>query len=62
MRDISGSKELQLIKEERNLGVLIRSDLKPNTQCVQVAQKSRRIIGMTRRNLRRLDKQDFLII
>jgi len=37
MRDESGSKELQSIKEERDLGVLMRSDLKPSTQCVQVA-------------------------
>jgi len=49
----------------RNIGP---SDLQPivglksSTQCVQVAAKSRRITGMTRRNFRRLDKQDFLII
>jgi len=48
MRDESGSKELQSIIEERDLGVLIKSDIKPSTQCVQVAAKSRRIIGMTR--------------
>ena len=62
MKDEAGSTELQSIVEEKDLGVWVRADLKPSTQCVQVAARARRIIGMTRRNFRRLDKQDFLII
>ena len=62
MSDESGRKELQTIQEEKDLAVLVRSDLKPSTQCVQVTAKARKIIGMTRRNFRRLDKTVFLII
>jgi hypothetical protein len=59
MKDEAGNKELQSIVEEKYLGVWVRSELKPSTQR---AARARRIIGMTRRNFRRLDKQDFLII
>jgi len=46
--------ELQSIQEERDLEVLIRSDFKPNTQCVQVAAKAKKIIRKSRRHFRRL--------
>jgi len=36
--DEPGREELQSIPDERYLGVLVRSDLKPSTQCVQVAE------------------------
>ena len=45
MSDESGRKELQMIQEEKDLGFLVRSDLKPSTQCVQVTAKARKIIG-----------------
>ena len=63
MEDEAGDKKLQSMVEKKDLGVWVRSDLKPSrpTQCVQVAARARRIIGMTKRNVRRLDKQDFLI-
>ena len=62
MSDESDRKELQTIQEEKDLAVLVRADLKPSTQYVQVAAKARKIIGMTRRNFRRLNKTDLLII
>ena len=62
MSDESGRKKLPTIQEEKDLGVLVKSDLKPSTQCVQVATKARKITGMTRRNFGRQDKTDFLII
>ena len=62
MSDESGREELQTKQEEKDLGVLVRSDLKPSTQCVQVATKARKITGVTRRNFGRLDRTDFLII
>ena len=62
MSDESRRKELQTIQEDKDLRILVRSDLKPSTQCVQVAAKARKNIGMTKRNFRRIDKTDFLII
>jgi len=38
------------------------ADLKPSTQCVTAAAVARSVMGMVRRNCRRLDKEDFLLI
>jgi Reverse transcriptase (RNA-dependent DNA polymerase)/Endonuclease-reverse transcriptase len=54
--------ELETIEEEKDLGVFIRSDLKSSTQCVKSAARARRIVGMIRRNFRKLDKEDFLLL
>jgi ribonucleases P/MRP protein subunit RPP40 len=56
------SKELETIKEEKDLGVSITSDLKPSRQCQKSAAKARGIIGMVRRNFRRLTRRDFRLI
>jgi len=37
-------------------------DLKPGTQCVRSVAKARSVMGMVRRNFRRLDKEDFLLV
>jgi len=42
--------------------VYIMADLKPSTQCVTAAAVARSVMGMVRRNCRRLDKEDFLLI
>ena len=62
MTDESGTTELKTIQEEKDLGVYLRSDLKPSAQCIQSAAKARRIIGMIRRNFRKLNKRDFLLL
>ena len=62
IRDETGPVQLQSVDEERDLGVFFTKDLKSSTQCVRSAAKARRIIGMVRRNFRRLDKEDFLLI
>jgi len=54
--------ELVVIKEEKDLGVFVRSDLKASNQCIKSAAEARRNIGMVRRNFRRLDKEDFLLL
>jgi len=53
---------LESVQEERDLGVLIRSDLKSVSQCNKSAATARRVIGMVRRNFRHLDLDDFQII
>jgi len=40
----------------RRLHAIYTSDLKASTQCTKSAAKARRIIGMVRRNFKRLDK------
>ena len=44
------------------LGIYITSDLKPSTQCVKALRKARSILAMVRRNFKRLDADDFLLI
>jgi len=62
MNDKDGNTELSAVQEEKDLGVFFTSDLKASTQCTKSAAKARRIIGMVRRNFKRLDKNDFLVI
>jgi len=47
---------------EKDLGIYITSDLKPSTQCVRAARKTRSVLAMVRRNFKRLDAEDFLLI
>ena len=56
-----GKMELSAVHEEKDLGVYFTSDLKPST-VYTAAAKARRIIAMMRRNFKRLDKEDFLVI
>ena len=63
MNDDSGNSTIiQQIAEEKDLGVHLTDDLKPSTQCVRSAAKARSVMGMVKRNFRRLDQQDFLLI
>jgi len=54
--------ELESVIEEKGLGVYFSSDLKVSTQCLKSAEKARKIIGLVRRQFRRMDKHDFLLI
>lgn len=55
-------KKLESAEEERDLGVIVRSDLKSASQCTKAATSARKIIGMVRRHFKRLDIQDFNLI
>jgi len=48
--------------EERDLGVIISSNLKPSAQCLKAANKAMSVLGMVRRNFPRLDTASFNII
>ena len=63
MNGKDGNMELSAVQEEKDLGVYLISDLKPSTQCklIKSAAKARKIVGMVRRNFKRLDKNDFLV-
>ena len=44
-----GGRELESILEEKNLGVLIRKDLKVSAQCSRAAKTANRVLGIIRR-------------
>ena len=54
--------ELQPVKEEKDLGVTFTDNLRPHTQCLLSASNTRKITAMVRRNFRRLDCQDLLLV
>ena len=54
--------ELEIIEEEKDLVVFIRSDLKSSTQCLKSAAEAKRLVRMIWRNFRRLDKGDCLLL
>ena len=63
MADGSAEKrKLATVAEERDVGIIIRADLKPSSQCNKSATTARRIIGMVRRNFKYLDIEDFNLI
>ena len=53
---------LESVQEETDLGVIVTSDLKSTSQCNKSAAAARRIIAMVKRNFRKLDEEDFLLI
>jgi len=53
---------LKTVQEETDLGVVIRSDLKPTSQYNKSAAAARRVIVMVRRHFKKLDVEDFLLI
>ena len=54
---LSGKRKLDSVEEERDLGVVIRSDLKSVILCNKLAATARRVIRMVRRQFKRLDTQ-----
>jgi len=62
MKDNGINRRLMETDEERDLGIFITSDLKPSLQCVKAANKAMSVLGMVRRNFKRLDVEVFRII
>jgi len=54
--------ELAEIKQEKDLGVVVTSDLKPSQQCKTAATKARGILGWIYRHFKKLSQKQFLII
>jgi hypothetical protein len=50
-------KELKVTTEERDLGVIIHSSLKPSRQCAEAAKKGNQILGMIKRTIVSRDKE-----
>jgi len=62
LTDHSGSHIMSRTSEEKDLGIFITDNLKPSLQCTKAATRARSILWMVRRNFKRLDCDDFLII
>ena len=50
-------KELKVTSEERDLGVIMHSSLKPSRQCAEAAKKGNRILGIIKRTIVSKDKK-----
>ena len=59
MGEDSARKELESVHQERDLGVIITSDLKSSSQYLKSAATARKVIAMVRRTFRNLDIADF---
>jgi len=56
------SKKLESVQEERDLGIIVSSNLKSLQQCIKAAATALRVIAVVRRNFKRLDVNDFSLI
>jgi len=54
--------QLGEVSEERDLGVMIRRDLKAGAQCEKAAAKASSILGLINRHFEKLDKESFMIL
>ena len=61
-QDSSTKHKIEASVEERDLGVMVTDNLKPSAQCVKAAGKARAVLGLVKRNFRKLDESDFLIL
>ena len=48
--------------EEKDLGIPVRNDRKPPSQCASAAAKASAVMGLVRRHLRHMDQEDLLIM
>jgi ribonucleases P/MRP protein subunit RPP40 len=62
LRNETGSHSLMGIVEERDLGIIVRNDLKPSAQCSVVATRGMSVMGLVKRNFKNLDTESFLIL
>lgn len=52
---------LQMVEEERDLGVIVSKDLKSAKQCRKAAGKANAVLGMIRRQFHYMNRQAFLV-
>ena len=55
-------KTLQSVNEEKDLGVIICDDLKVARQCAVATQKAMKILGLIKRNFKKLDEATFKVL
>ena len=52
--------ELEVVSEEKDLGVLISSNMKPSQHCTQIADKANKILGLIKRSIVYKNEQTIL--
>lgn len=63
MADELGNRvRVEVVEIEKDLGIYVSNDLKSSTQCTKSASKSRSVQSMLKRNIKRLDIADLVII
>ena len=62
MVDAGNRIKLAEVDTEKDLGIYVTSDLKSSAQCAQAVRKANSVLAMVRRNFKRLDAEDFLVI
>jgi len=55
-------KALKNIKSEKDLGVWVSDDLKPNLQCHEAATKAFRVLATIRKHFTHINKDGFIIL
>ena len=51
---------LQVVEEEKDIGVIVSNSLKPSAQCVKAAKKANGILGQMARSFHYRDKKDWV--
>ena len=62
MSDNGIDKQLQEVREEKDLRVFVTSDLKPSMQCITTANKAQSVLRMIKRNFPKIDKESCNIL
>ena len=62
MKDGGSLRNLDTTEKEKDLGIYVVKDLKSQEQCTQAARKAQAVLGMVKRHLTQLDKEDFMAI
>jgi len=62
LRNASGTHVLIETVEEKDLGILVKNDLKPSSQCSAAASKAMSMMGLVKRHFKDLDSDSFLLL
>mgnify|MGYP003454614844 FL=1 len=62
LRNASGTHVLIETVEEKDLGILVKNDLKPSSQCSAAASKATSMMGLVKRHFKDLDSDSFLLL
>jgi ribonucleases P/MRP protein subunit RPP40 len=62
LKNSNGNTTLTKTTEERDLGILVRNDLKPSPHCAFAAAKASAVMGLVSRHFKNMDQEDFLIM
>ena len=59
---VNGSKQIEQVPEERDLGILLTDEMQWSKQCNSAAAKAMSVLGMIKRSFNTLNKDMFLTL